>query len=82
MVTTKREKLEIKKIAESHGVTTEQVEEIISSQYEFIRSVVTSLDLPRNLSEEEFHKRTKNFNIPSIGKLYASYAAYKRINKL
>lgn len=79
---TKREKLEMTRIADKYDITYKEVEQIIRSQYDFIRSVITNLDLPRDLTEEEFNKTVKNFNIPSIGKMYASYAVYKRINKL
>lgn len=79
---TKREKLEMTRIADKYGITYKEVEQIIRSQYDCIRSVITNLDLPRDLTEEEFNKTVKNFNIPSIGKMYASYAVYKRINKL
>lgn len=79
---TQREKLEAKRIAEKYDLSVPQVVSIVKSQYQFIREKVVNLDLPRDLSEEEFYKRTKNFNIPSIGKMYASYAVYKRINKL
>ena len=82
MVVTKREEIEIHKIAKKYNLSYKEVEHVIQSQYEFIRSVVTKLNLPRNLTEEEFKKQTKNFNIPSIGKLYASYTVYKRINKI
>jgi hypothetical protein len=82
MVTTKGETLEIKKLAEKYGITYEDASKVIQSQYDFIRDNLKALKLPLDLSEEEFHKTTKNYNIPALGKLYASWLIYKKINKL
>lgn len=74
--------LEIKRLAEKYGYHPSEITKMIKSPYEFITKVLKELELPRDLSEEEFNKVTKNFNIPSIGKLHSSYKVYKRLNKL
>ena len=79
---TKAETLEIKRIAEKYGLKHEEVTKIVKAQYQFIYKTLKEMDLPRNLTEEEFRKVTKNFNIPAIGKLHSSWAAYKKLNKL
>ena len=40
------------------------------------------MEIDRDLTTEEFNELKTNFNIPGIGKLYASNYMYRRINKL
>lgn len=82
MILTKAEKLKIKEIAEKHKISEEEAIEIIASPYKFIRHKLKDTDVPNNLTKEEFESSLINFNIPAIGKLYASWAVYKRLNKL
>lgn len=82
MKINKAERLKINEIAASYGFAPAQVDKMIQSQYDFIRSTLRDLKLPKDLSEEEFYKATKNFNIPAIGKLFSSYPVYKKLNKL
>lgn len=79
---TKAEKLKIKEIASKHKLTEEEVIEIIASPYKFIRDNLKNTDVPKDLTKEEFDNQLINFNIPAIGKLYASWAVYRRLNKL
>jgi hypothetical protein len=79
---TKAQKIEITRIAKEKGFSYDQVEKMIRSQYAFIYESLKNLDLPRDLTEEEFKKVAKNYNIPAIGKLYSSYTVYKKLNKL
>ena len=82
MTLSKADKIKLKEIADKHEIEFEEAEEIISSMYSFIREKSKELDFGTNLTEEEFGKLKTNFNIPCIAKLYASYSAYKKINKL
>lgn len=82
MIVTKSEKEEIKRLAEKYNRTYDEISTIIQVQYEFIKTTLKSINLAKDLTEEEFYKVTKNFNIPAIGKLHSSYYAYKKINKL
>ena len=79
---TKAEKAELKRIASKYSLSYEEVYNVVESQYKFIREKIVSLDLPRDLNEEDFNAQTKNFNIPAIGKLHSSYSVYKKLNKL
>lgn len=73
--------LEVKRIAEERNLSVDEVMAVVESPYKFIRKKMSELSLPDELSEEEFYEQTKNFNIPSIGKLYASYNMYKMMIK-
>jgi hypothetical protein len=79
---TNREKIEIERLSKKFGYSVPEITKMIRAPYEFMTETLKKLDLPRNLTEEEFHKKTKNFNLVSLGKLYASYIVYKKINKL
>lgn len=61
--------------------TAKDVEEIVDSMYEFIRSKVQEPNFPE-MSIEELQKTKKNFNIPALGKLYVSEGKFKHLNKL
>lgn len=75
------DKLKAREIAAESGRTYEEVIRIIKSPYVFMRGTISNLDIKRDLDRSEFEKLKTNFNIPSIGKLYASYYIYKSINK-
>ena len=81
MVTSRAQDIEIKRIAAKYGFTSKQVHDMVQSQYDYINKTISETILPTDLTEEEFNKTTKNFNIPAIGKLYSSYKVYKLINK-
>ena len=72
----------MKEIANKHGISQELVKKIVNSPYQFISETSSSMELERNLDEENFGQEKTNFNIPCIGKLYASFYIYKRINKI
>jgi hypothetical protein len=81
MRVNKRDKIKIQEIAEKHGITYNEAKAIISSQFSFIREKLSKLTFEDGLTKEEFIKKKTNFNIPSIGKLYASYYIYETIQK-
>jgi len=74
------DKVEVDRLSKKYNRTPEEIVNIVESQYLFMRSKTKELDIDRNLSREEFNKLKTNFNIPCIGKLYASYYIYKKIN--
>lgn len=71
--------IKAKEIAEKYGLTLEEVKKIIASPYSFIQKKSKETKFKDDMSREEFDKMKKNFNIPAIGKLYASHFLYKEI---
>lgn len=63
-----------------YNLTKEEIFEIIQSPFIFIRKEIKEINFTGLETEEEFNKKVKNFNIPSIGKLYGNYFNFKRIN--
>jgi len=82
MKANKAEELKMKEIAQKTGLSLDMVKAILDSPYEFIRETTGEMEIERDLSKEEFNELKTNFNIPCIGKLYASNYMYRRINKL
>lgn len=78
----KGERLKIKDIANNYGLPVSEVEKIIKSQYLFMKDKVEELNIKEIKTKEEFDAQKTNFNIPAIGKLYASWAIFKKINKI
>ena len=68
-------------ISEECGVLIKDVEEVEDWLYEFIRMNITCHDFS-NMNLEEFRNAKKNFNIPKLGKFYASESIFKKINKI
>lgn len=71
----------IKQIADKHGLTVDEVKEIVGTPTKFIQEKSKTIVFEDGLTREEFDKKKKNFNIPAIGKLYASYFLYNEIQK-
>ena len=71
----------IKKIADAHGLTMNQVIEIIKAPSKFIREVTDTISIESGMTEEEFKEATYNFNLPLIGKLHASWSNYRKYYK-
>tara|TARA_B100000768_G_C11208700_1_gene345010 strand:- start:67 stop:330 length:264 start_codon:yes stop_codon:yes gene_type:complete len=81
MKLNRAEEVKIKEIAEKYDLSVKEVESIISSPYSFIHQTTKSMVLKDNMTREEFDETKTNFNLPSIGKLYASYFMYNEIQK-
>ena len=75
------DKIKIEKISEEMSIPKEVVIKVIESQYEFIRKKTKELHFDPNLTREEFDEMKTNFNIPCIGKLYASFYMYRKMNE-
>jgi hypothetical protein len=81
MKLNRAEAIKIKEIAEKYNLSIEEVEAIVSAPYTFIHYTTKKMVLKDNMTREEFDATKTNFNIPSIGKLYASYFMYNEIQK-
>jgi hypothetical protein len=68
-------------MADKYGLTVEEIKSIISAPYSFIAKKTRELIFEDGLTREEFDKKKTNFNIPSIGKLFASNYLYNEIQK-
>lgn len=81
MKLNRADSIKAKEIAEKYNIDIDAVKLIILSQYEFIKEKTRDLNFEEGFTKEEFLKLKTNFNIPSIGKLYASYFMYRKINE-
>lgn len=81
MISNKADKLKIIELANKYNLEEREVELMIRAPYEFIRSKTKELDFSEEINKEDFDKMKTNFNIPAIGKLYASHYLHKRIMK-
>ena len=71
--------IKAKEIADKYEISVEDMKNIVSSTYSFIDKKTKELNLPDDLTEDEFDKIKTNFNIPALGKLHASYYIYSQI---
>lgn len=69
------------RLAEKYGLSIEEMKNIISSPYDFIKKTTKELEFKDGLSKEEFEAKKTNFNIPGLGKLFASNYLYNEIQK-
>ena len=67
----------ITELSKKYNLSEESIIEILESPFKFIRKEIKEINLEEVVTEEEFNAATKNFNIPSIGKLYASHYNFK-----
>lgn len=70
----------IDELTYKHKLEKEQIIEIIQLPFKFIKKEIVEIELTGYETQEEFHEKTKNFNIPAIGKLYADYNNFKKVN--
>lgn len=75
------DKFKIEDIAKKYNLSIEEVKKIIAAPYEFIQAVSKETILKDNMTKEEFLEVKTNFNLPSLGKLYASNFMYNEIQK-
>lgn len=71
----------IKKLAESLGLSEQAVRNAYKAYWKFIREKITSLNLKKNISEDDYSKLKTSFNLPSLGKLSCPYDRWERIRK-
>tara|TARA_R110000822_G_scaffold51650_2_gene134216 strand:- start:1406 stop:1675 length:270 start_codon:yes stop_codon:yes gene_type:complete len=75
------DEIKIKEMANKYSLDAEVVRKMISAPYDFMQKKTKELDFVDDLTREEFDKMKKNFNIPGLGKIYASYFLYNEIQK-
>lgn len=75
------DEIKIKEMAKKYSLDTEVVRKMISAPYDFMQKKTKELDFVDDLTRDEFDKMKKNFNIPGLGKIYASYFLYNEIQK-
>jgi hypothetical protein len=78
---SRADEIKVKELAEEYGIDVNIIKQMVSAPYDFIQSKTRELNFKDNLTREEFDSVKKNFNIPGIGKLYASYFLYEQIQK-
>ena len=78
---SRADKIKTEEMSEKYGLSIETIYSIISSPYDFIAKTTRTMEFEDGLTREEFLKLKTNFNIPSIGKLYASHYLYNEIQK-
>tara|TARA_R110000824_G_scaffold376614_1_gene567747 strand:- start:574 stop:840 length:267 start_codon:yes stop_codon:yes gene_type:complete len=69
----------IKELASKHNLPMEMIEGIVMAPYEFIQEESKRIEFKDGMTRSEFDELKTNFNIPSLGKLYASHFMYKEI---
>ena len=68
-------------VSRTLGISPDVVEKVYKAYWAYIKMTIQSLDLKKNLTDEEFSKLKTNFNVPSIGKLCCTLDRYKGITK-
>ena len=63
----------VRKLCKEHNLSEKEVLAMIKAPFMFMREKIEKIQVDENWTEEQFNKKTYNFNIPSIGKLYASF---------
>lgn len=71
----------VDELMKKYNLTEKQVISIIESPFKFMREIIKNIDVSEITTEEEFNNTIKNFNIPSIGKLYGSYYNFKYVRR-
>lgn len=77
----KADKEKIKELSIKYKLPISVIESIVNSPYNFIKAQSKKTNFKDNMTREEFDSMKKNFNIPSIGKLYASHYRYNQIQE-
>jgi hypothetical protein len=80
-ISDKKVKALIHSIGLKYNLRDEEVQKIINSPYQFTRETITELDIPDNITEEEFAALDTNFIYPHIGKFYTKWNLVNRNNK-
>lgn len=71
----------LKEVSTANNISPRELEYMIDSLYRFVNTTVTANDFTK-MSMEDFNNAKKNFNIPSLGKLYTSELKFKELNKI
>ena len=71
--------VKIREISVKYNLTEDEVKEIVMSPYSFIQKKSKEIVFKEGMDKEDFKSMKKNFNIPCLGKLYASNFMYNQI---
>ena len=75
------DRLKVEELSEKYDIPFEHVKLMVESPYVMMKEKIQLINFIPDLTKEQFGKLKTNFNIPCIGKLYASYFLYTNINK-
>lgn len=64
----------IKKVASDLSLPEGFVDRTYRAYWKAVKQYITTRDLKKDMTEEEFSARRPNVNIPSIGKFYVPYS--------
>lgn len=81
MKLNRSDEIKADELAKKYGISIDEIKKILVSPYDFIRKKTSEIEFPDGLTREEFDKIKKNFNIPSLAKMHASYYLYNEIQK-
>jgi len=70
-----------KELAKKYDMDLGLMKKLLAAPYEFIQKKTRELDFKDGLTKEEFDKIKKDFNIPALGKVFASNYLYNEIQK-
>lgn len=71
----------VAEVSDYTGISKQIVDRIYKAYWRAVREHITSLELKKDLTDEEFERIRPNVNIPSIGKLYITLGRYHRLKK-
>ena len=78
----KKDKKKVQQLMHSvglnHGLTAQQIKEIVESPFEFTAETIKELDLDNVTTEEELSEIKTNFNYRALGKLYLHFPLLAR----
>jgi hypothetical protein len=70
-----------KELAKKHNMDLNLMKKLLASPYEFIHKTTKDINFKDGLTKEEFENIKKDFNIPALGKIFASNYLYNEIQK-
>lgn len=74
------DRLKVKELSEKYDIPFDHVKLMVESPYVMMKEKIQELDFKPDLTQEEFNQIKTNFNIPCLGKLYASHYLYTKVN--
>lgn len=69
------------KVAQELDIPVSMVKKIYTQYWRTIAEYMESLNINKDMSEEEFQKLQPNINIPSLGKFYCDINRFKALKR-
>ena len=69
------------KVSAELGIPKDVVRSAYLHSWKFIKEKISELPLKEDLTEDEFNELRRNFNQPSLGKMYIDYQKYLNLRK-